>query len=117
MGQGSVRQAGVTGVRPRGGRPAGGAGLRDDRAHSRGGQGVLPPAHALHGEQDEVGGGAIAGENAYVGRAGAKLKYALDHLDLDLSGVVAADFGCSVGGFTDCLLQEGAVRVYAVDTG
>jgi 23S rRNA (cytidine1920-2'-O)/16S rRNA (cytidine1409-2'-O)-methyltransferase len=46
-----------------------------------------------------------------------KLKHAVDHLRLDLRGAVAADFGCSIGGFTDCLLQEGAVRVYAVDTG
>lgn len=35
---------------------------------------------------------------------------------MDLRGTVAADFGCSVGGFTDCLLQEGSARVYAVDT-
>jgi 23S rRNA (cytidine1920-2'-O)/16S rRNA (cytidine1409-2'-O)-methyltransferase len=40
----------------------------------------------------------------------------VDRLGLGLMGAVAADFGCSTGGFTDCLLQEGAVRVYAVDT-
>jgi 23S rRNA (cytidine1920-2'-O)/16S rRNA (cytidine1409-2'-O)-methyltransferase len=54
---------------------------------------------------------------AYVGRGGLKLKHAVDELGLRLQGMVAADFGCSVGGFTDCLLREGVVRVYAVDTG
>ena len=53
----------------------------------------------------------------YVGRGGGKLKYAIDRLGLDLRGVTAADFGCNVGGFTDCMLQEGARHVYAVDTG
>ncbi len=52
-----------------------------------------------------------------MGRGGEKLKFALDRLGLTPAGSVAADFGCSVGGFTDCLLQEGATRVYAVDTG
>lgn len=53
----------------------------------------------------------------YVGRGGEKLKYAIDNLNLDLTGTVAADFGCNIGGFTDCMLQEGARKVYAVDTG
>lgn len=52
-----------------------------------------------------------------MSRGGEKLKFAIDRLGLDLDGVAAADFGCHVGGFTDCLLQEGAARVYAVDTG
>ena len=56
-------------------------------------------------------------EKRYVGRAGEKLKFAIDQLRLDIRDWVAADFGCSIGGFTDCLLQEGAQRVYAVDTG
>ena len=60
---------------------------------------------------------AKAGEQRYVGRGGEKLKFAIDHLSLDLKGAVAADFGCNVGGFTDCLLQEGARHVCAVDTG
>ena len=59
----------------------------------------------------------MAARGQYVGRGGEKLKYALDHWGLDVAGRVAADFGCSIGGFTDCLLQEGAERVYAVDTG
>jgi len=53
----------------------------------------------------------------YAGRGGDKLKLAVDELGLDLRGVVAADLGCNIGGFTDCLLREGAARVYAVDTG
>ena len=56
-------------------------------------------------------------QKPYVGRGGEKLKFALDQLDLDLEGIVGADFGCNIGGFTDCMLQEGARRVYAVDTG
>ena len=52
-----------------------------------------------------------------MGRGGEKLKLAIDRIGLDLTGKVGADFGCNVGGFTDCMLQEGAVRVYAVDTG
>ena len=56
-------------------------------------------------------------EKAYVGAGGEKLKFAIDKIGLDLRGAVAADFGCNIGGFTDCLLQGGARRVYAVDTG
>lgn len=53
----------------------------------------------------------------YVGRGGEKLKYAIEELNLDIEGMVGADFGCNIGGFTDCLLQYGVARVYAVDTG
>ena len=59
----------------------------------------------------------MAGGRDYVGRGGHKLKRAIDELGLDLRGAVAADFGCNIGGFTDCMLREGAARVYAVDTG
>ena len=51
----------------------------------------------------------------FVSRAGLKLAEALDRFGVDPSGVVAADIGASTGGFTDCLLQRGARRVYAVD--
>jgi 23S rRNA (cytidine1920-2'-O)/16S rRNA (cytidine1409-2'-O)-methyltransferase len=54
---------------------------------------------------------------AHVSRAGAKLAHALDAFALDVRGLDCADFGCNVGGFTDCLLQRGATRVHAVDTG
>ena len=53
----------------------------------------------------------------YVSRGGLKLQAALDGLGLDPSGAVALDVGASTGGFTDCLLQRGARRVYAVDVG
>ena len=53
----------------------------------------------------------------YVSRGGAKLDGALDHFRLDVHGAVALDVGASTGGFTDCLLQRGAARVYALDVG
>ncbi len=53
----------------------------------------------------------------YVSRGGVKLAAALDHFGLDVAGRTCADLGCSTGGFTDCLLQRGAAKVYAVDTG
>jgi 23S rRNA (cytidine1920-2'-O)/16S rRNA (cytidine1409-2'-O)-methyltransferase len=53
----------------------------------------------------------------YVGRGGEKLEHALDVFGVDAAGAVAADIGASTGGFTDCLLQRGASRVYAVDVG
>jgi 23S rRNA (cytidine1920-2'-O)/16S rRNA (cytidine1409-2'-O)-methyltransferase len=53
----------------------------------------------------------------FVGRGGEKLEAALTHFGLDVAGVVAADVGASTGGFTDCLLQHGARRVYAIDVG
>ncbi|MFC1914112.1 TlyA family RNA methyltransferase [Chloroflexota bacterium] len=53
----------------------------------------------------------------FVGRGGIKLNYALEQFQIDVSGKVAADIGASTGGFTDCLLQHGASRVYAVDVG
>ncbi len=53
----------------------------------------------------------------YVSRGGLKLKKAVDTFGLDLKGLVCMDIGASTGGFTDCMLQEGAVRVFAVDVG
>ncbi|HUV03507.1 MAG TPA: SAM-dependent methyltransferase [Armatimonadota bacterium] len=52
----------------------------------------------------------------FVGKGGLKLQFALEHFEIDVHGLVIADLGCHVGGFTDCLLQSGALRVYAVDT-
>ncbi len=56
-------------------------------------------------------------DHPYVSRGGVKLAGALDVFDLDPTGVIALDAGASTGGFTDCLLQRGAHRVYAVDVG
>src|SRR3954451_12623884 len=53
----------------------------------------------------------------FVSRAGQKLEHALREFHFDVAGLVCADLGCSTGGFTDCLLQHGAAKVYAVDTG
>ena len=53
----------------------------------------------------------------YVSRGGLKLEGALKHFGIDVNGLVAADFGSSTGGFTDCLLQAGAQRVHAIDVG
>jgi 23S rRNA (cytidine1920-2'-O)/16S rRNA (cytidine1409-2'-O)-methyltransferase len=57
-----------------------------------------------------------AGEK-YVSRGGHKLEHALRHFQLDVAGLTALDLGASTGGFTDCLLQHGAARVFAVDVG
>lgn len=54
---------------------------------------------------------------AYVSRGGLKLEKALDRFQIDLTGAVAIDAGASTGGFTDCMLQRGASKVYAVDVG
>ena len=57
------------------------------------------------------------GDNPYVSRGGLKLKRALTEFDINVADFVALDVGASTGGFTDCLLQEGAKKVYAVDVG
>jgi len=53
----------------------------------------------------------------YVGRGGLKLEAALDHFAIHPAGRICLDIGSSTGGFTDCLLQRGATRVYAIDVG
>jgi 23S rRNA (cytidine1920-2'-O)/16S rRNA (cytidine1409-2'-O)-methyltransferase len=59
----------------------------------------------------------IAEAPRYVGRGGQKLEGALDHFQLEVKDKVALDIGSSTGGFTDCLLQRDAAKVYAVDVG
>lgn len=58
-----------------------------------------------------------AQEPPYVSRAGLKLAKALDTFGISVEGVVALDAGLSTGGFTDCLLQRGAIKVFGVDVG
>ena len=53
----------------------------------------------------------------YVSRGGLKLEKAMSHFDIALTGRVCMDVGASTGGFTDCMLQNGAVQVYSVDVG
>ena len=74
----------------------------------------------------EKAGAQVAGESVirllgedlkYVSRGGLKLERALDHWKIDVAGKVCLDVGASTGGFTDCLLQRGAERAIAVDTG
>ncbi|MEP7015706.1 MAG: TlyA family RNA methyltransferase [Verrucomicrobiota bacterium] len=60
---------------------------------------------------------AVKAAPKFVGRGGLKLEGALDHFKIDVNGSLALDIGASTGGFTDCLLQRGATKVYAVDVG
>jgi 23S rRNA (cytidine1920-2'-O)/16S rRNA (cytidine1409-2'-O)-methyltransferase len=59
----------------------------------------------------------VKGRGIYVSRGGDKLAGGLQDLGIDPCGWICADIGCSTGGFTDCLLQHGAARVYSVDVG
>ena len=58
---------------------------------------------------------ALLGQLRYVSRGGLKLEAALEQFGIDVTGKVCIDIGTSTGGFTDCLLQHGAVRVHCVD--
>ena len=66
---------------------------------------------------DESSALVVAQPPPYVSRGGFKLEHALAAFNISVAGLVAADVGASTGGFTDCLLQRGAARVYAVDVG
>ena len=79
------------------------------------GKPVLKPAFSVE-DSDEV---SVATEKVcpYVSRGGLKLEYALDAFKISPMGKTAIDVGASTGGFTDCLLQRGALRVFAVDSG
>jgi 23S rRNA (cytidine1920-2'-O)/16S rRNA (cytidine1409-2'-O)-methyltransferase len=59
----------------------------------------------------------IAAQLRFVSRGGDKLEAALERFGLEVAGLVCADVGASTGGFTDCLLQRGAAKVYAIDVG
>lgn len=80
----------------------------------------------VNGKKEEKAGFAVAeaaqvevrGQTLpYVSRGGLKLEKALNAFQIDLTGAVAIDAGASTGGFTDCMLQRGAAKVYAVDVG
>lgn len=60
---------------------------------------------------------AVQKLSRYVSRGGLKLEKALARFSIDLSGAVAMDVGASTGGFTDCMLQNGAVKIYSIDVG
>ncbi|MBM3305279.1 MAG: TlyA family RNA methyltransferase, partial [Candidatus Aminicenantes bacterium] len=78
---------------------------------SSGGRAVLKAGELV----DETAGLQVHQPLPYVGRGGLKLEEALDRFGIDVGGAVALDVGSSTGGFTDCLLQRGAGKVYAVD--
>jgi 23S rRNA (cytidine1920-2'-O)/16S rRNA (cytidine1409-2'-O)-methyltransferase len=60
---------------------------------------------------------ALAVAEKFVSRGGYKLEHGLNHFAVEVKGLTAIDLGASTGGFTDCLLQRGAAKVYAVDVG
>jgi 23S rRNA (cytidine1920-2'-O)/16S rRNA (cytidine1409-2'-O)-methyltransferase len=77
------------------------------------GQTVLKPSRLVSDESSIT----IAGGPRYVSRGGDKLAAALEAFPVSVRGRICADVGASTGGFTDCLLQHGAGRVYAIDVG
>ena len=77
------------------------------------GQVVLQPS-TLVAEEAEI---TLASSPRFVSRGGEKLEGALQAFPVQVSGRFCADVGASTGGFTDCLLQHGAARVYAIDVG
>lgn len=77
------------------------------------GQVALKPSTRVSEDADIT----VDAKPPFVSRGGKKLEAALDRFGIDVSGAVAADVGASTGGFTDCLLQRGAKRVYALDVG
>jgi 23S rRNA (cytidine1920-2'-O)/16S rRNA (cytidine1409-2'-O)-methyltransferase len=64
--------------------------------------------------EDEI---SLDAPEKYVSRGGHKLEHALKHFKIEVAGTIALDLGASTGGFTDCLLQNGAAKVFAVDVG
>lgn len=90
-------------------------------------QALILAGQVLVGDQKVEKCGASVGTGArlrilgeppkYVSRGGLKLEAALDHFRLEPSGKICVDLGASTGGFTDCLLQRGACKVFAVDVG
>lgn len=77
------------------------------------GQVALKPATAIPADSPL----SVDAGPRFVSRGGEKLEAALDAFGIDVTGLVCADVGASTGGFTDCLLQRGAVKVYAIDVG
>jgi 23S rRNA (cytidine1920-2'-O)/16S rRNA (cytidine1409-2'-O)-methyltransferase len=66
---------------------------------------------------DESASISLKEQPKYVSRGGLKLAHALDEFKIDTAGLIALDIGASTGGFTDCLLQKGVKKVYAIDVG
>jgi len=77
------------------------------------GRKALKPGHSVAADSQV----AVLERMPYVSRGGYKLAGALDHWALDVTGWICLDVGASTGGFTDCLLQRGAAKVWAIDVG
>jgi 23S rRNA (cytidine1920-2'-O)/16S rRNA (cytidine1409-2'-O)-methyltransferase len=77
------------------------------------GQIVFKPSHAVDPDAEI----SIDPKPRYVSQGGEKLEHALRSFNIEITGAVCADVGASTGGFTDCLLQHGAKRVYSIDVG
>src|ERR1700719_2626043 len=82
--------------------------------YMEGGDRSIAKSSELVDENAEI---IVAEAARYVGRGAIKLAGALDFFQIDVADKIALDIGASTGGFTDCLLQRGAARVYAVDVG
>jgi 23S rRNA (cytidine1920-2'-O)/16S rRNA (cytidine1409-2'-O)-methyltransferase len=80
----------------------------------RSGDRVLEKASVFLEPEAEI---SVAAPAQFVGRGGVKLEGALAHFHVDVTSNIALDIGASTGGFTDCLLQRGASKVYAIDVG
>ncbi len=81
------------------------------------GKTALKPSEIYDDETDEISVSADSAVCRYVGRGGLKLETAIEAFGIDLNGAVCLDIGASTGGFTDCMLQNGATKVFAVDVG
>jgi 23S rRNA (cytidine1920-2'-O)/16S rRNA (cytidine1409-2'-O)-methyltransferase len=98
-------------------------GLADSREKAR--ALILAGSVRVNGQRAEKPGQTISQDSKvevaarapYVSRGGYKLAAALDQFAIEVKGLVCADIGASTGGFTDCLIQRGAARVYAFDVG
>jgi 23S rRNA (cytidine1920-2'-O)/16S rRNA (cytidine1409-2'-O)-methyltransferase len=86
---------------------------------------ILAGAVMVNGQKAQKPGHTVDASSAlelveklqYVSRGGLKLEKALDHFEINVKGKICLDIGSSTGGFTDCLLQRGAQKVYALDVG
>ena len=86
---------------------------------------ILAGQVLLNGQRADKAGRAVPNDSRvevvepprYVGRGGLKLEAALEQFQIQVAGKICLDVGSSTGGFTDCLLQHGAARVYAIDVG
>ena len=75
------------------------------------------PAHKASDSAKPKDDIAVEVPEKFVSRGGHKLEHALEHFQLNVTGLTAIDLGASTGGFTDCLLQHGAQKIFAVDVG